>query len=929
MATIQPIGSKDVHKICSGQVIVDLSSGVKELVENSLDAEARKVEVRLYNFGFDAFEVIDDGTGISAESRDSVCLKHWTSKLQTFEELVNVSSFGFRGEALSSLCECAGSVVITTRCEGEATASKLTFDQDGKLVSTSVAARGVGTTVLVSNLFEKFPVRRKEFEKHLKKYYANLLLIIQGYGIISRGTRISLINHQRDGKKVIAIATPGASTISLNLASVFGHKFLEEMTTINFQFDLGVSSIKQHDSVSTNESRANESLASADVNSEAGSQATSSTSQLSTRSVVPIRIEGLVSRARSGIGRSGTDRQFFFLNGRPVELKRFSKTISDAWRQFEMNHKPACAFNIILPPGSFDVNLTPDKREVLIERETEILENLKIRLLETWDPNQVAFLQTSSFDSSNLPTPKAHVPQDGEVNDQQLSPKSTENVQRIKKVAAKASPIALFKKHAFGTVGGTEQLMKNVTDNPDSDDEEIVIVTKEFNGIPASHEKEIRETRNEHPSEFVELNSVGAMVIENSDNVEANVTEDECVEDSIQISKRIKLVNDSLKAKVNDNNRQDLKQVGSESDEFAGPNILPLEIGSVIQPRNECEISCHGKETCCSPHVDDDNRRKTILLDLSEAESDMLKTFAKTGDDEDVAVPSESQASGRSIDVKMGVHQLLENERNAVSIRTRSRLFGIDGLVTQFEKADLSADDIDAVTNLSRVFKKSDFERCEIIGQFNLGFIISRMGNELFIIDQHASDEKYRFENLQKCTKIEEQPLISPLPVDLSPTEAQIVRDYESIFSANGFRFNGLTQPEDIIVAEDEQLSEELEQVHHSQTQLMLTRIPLSKQTLFGPEDVRELASIIRDDPPLLGTKIPRLPKLRAMFASRACRSAIMVGDSLPPMQMSKVVANLAKLDQPWNCPHGRPTMRHLLYLPFLYTSQVVERKNL
>lgn len=90
-----------------------------------------------------------------------------------------------------------------------------------------------------------------------------------------------------------------------------------------------------------------------------------------------------------------------------------------------------------------------------------------------------------------------------------------------------------------------------------------------------------------------------------------------------------------------------------------------------------------------------------------------------------------------------------------------------------------------------------------------------------------------------------------------------------------------------------------------------MTALPYSKGVQFGVEDIHELASQLGDNPGLM----MRLPKLRHMFASRACRMSIMIGRALSRSQMVKVVRNLAKIEQPWNCPHGRPTMRHLVDL--------------
>ena len=102
--TVQAIDKRSVHQICSGQVVVTLATAVKELVENSLDAGATMVEVRLKNWGSECLEVVDNGSGVLPENFAALALKHHTSKLNVFSDLVGVETFGFRGEALSSLC---------------------------------------------------------------------------------------------------------------------------------------------------------------------------------------------------------------------------------------------------------------------------------------------------------------------------------------------------------------------------------------------------------------------------------------------------------------------------------------------------------------------------------------------------------------------------------------------------------------------------------------------------------------------------------------------------------------------------------------------------------------------------------------------------------------------------------------------------------
>ena len=151
-SAIKALDGSSVHKITSGQVVVDLQTAVKELVENSLDAGATNIgvsspsphflathprartEVRFKDYGLESFEVIDNGSGIPPTDYPSIALKHHTSKLAAFDDLEAVATFGFRGEALSSLCALAESITVTTATAADApVGTVLEFERTGKL----------------------------------------------------------------------------------------------------------------------------------------------------------------------------------------------------------------------------------------------------------------------------------------------------------------------------------------------------------------------------------------------------------------------------------------------------------------------------------------------------------------------------------------------------------------------------------------------------------------------------------------------------------------------------------------------------------------------------------------------------------------------------------------------------------------------------
>ncbi|EAY09996.1 ATPase, putative [Trichomonas vaginalis G3] len=151
-----------INLLSSQQVITSVFDAVKELIENSLDAGAKTIKILMEDIGLRKIEVTDDGSGITPNGRDDVALPHTTSKISTIEDLNNeLSTFGFRGEAIHSIC-CLGDVSITTRCKGEDSALTMVFNHDGTIKSRKKSTANVGTTVCVQNLLDGLPVRIRD-----------------------------------------------------------------------------------------------------------------------------------------------------------------------------------------------------------------------------------------------------------------------------------------------------------------------------------------------------------------------------------------------------------------------------------------------------------------------------------------------------------------------------------------------------------------------------------------------------------------------------------------------------------------------------------------------------------------------------------------------------------------------------------------------
>lgn len=235
---IKAIDKASVHRICSGQVIVDLRTAVKELVENALDAKASKVEVSVTDHGLGVIEVADNGSGISPENYANIALKHFTSKLSDFSDLESVVSYGFRGEALSSLCAVSEKLEVTTRTANEDIGVHLEFDRNGRLAKNTPCARAVGTTVKITGLFKTQPVRFKQFKKYAKPQFADLVSLLQAYAVVASNVRVIGSHRTTKGSRSQFLSTQATPSMKKRIAAVFGTKFLRSLEPLDVAFSI-------------------------------------------------------------------------------------------------------------------------------------------------------------------------------------------------------------------------------------------------------------------------------------------------------------------------------------------------------------------------------------------------------------------------------------------------------------------------------------------------------------------------------------------------------------------------------------------------------------------------------------------------------------------------------------------------------------------
>ncbi|EDO34014.1 predicted protein [Nematostella vectensis] len=756
--SVLPIDRKSVHQICSGQVVLNLATAMKELLENSLDAGATSVDVRLKEHGSHSIEVSDNGAGVEPQNFEALTLKHYTSKLKDFSDLSAVETFGFRGEALSSLCALSD-LSITTRHISQTAGTKLDYDHNGKLKSKLPCAREQGTMVTVLNLFSTLPVRHKEFLRNIKKEFVKLVHVLQGYCLISAGTRITCTNHV-SGRRSTVVSTHGSSQIKDNITAVFGPK--------------QVQSLLPFKQLQPSEEDCTELNLSVVSNSETN----------------PFTITGFISKADHGSGRSSSDRQFFFINKRPCDLPKVSRVVSEVYHMYNRHQFPFVMLDISLKRDAVDVNVTPDKRQVFLQQETLLLATLRTSLIKMFDPgtstyevNQKMFTQIKLLPS---PTQASHFSlASGD------SPSGNN---------AGASTSGGFHSNSLNSLHGNN----NVSG-----------LWRKFSELSPSGEK--KQSQHEEQKERVHRGNKPTKVKE------------------ILLLKK--------------DNKNDSLALDSSS-------IFP------VMQSDLKEESFHTRQNI-------QETRGTFSND----QEDLKVIFSRR----------------KTVEVEFSIEKLrtcLHSLNTSITQNGKVRIF----------RAKISPENNSAAEEeLTRNIQRGSFARMEIVGQFNLGFILAKLDNDLFIIDQHASDEKYNFEMQQRNTVLRNQRLIIPRKLELTAVNESILLDNLEIFRKNGFEFQ---------IDDDAPATQKVK----------LVSVPTSKNWTFGVEDVEELIFMLSDAPGILC----RPTRVRKMFASRACRMSIMVGTALSHAQMQGIVRHMGEMKHPWNCPHGRPTMRHVVNLAML-----------
>lgn len=319
MATIAVLDQNTIDKIAAGEVVERPASVVKELVENAMDAGATAITVEIRDGGISLVRITDNGSGIPSEQVPLAFLRHATSKIRSVEELVQIASLGFRGEALSSISAVA-QVEMITKTPDALTGTRYVIEGGAEKANEEVGAP-TGTTFLVRNLFYNTPARQKFLKTPVTEANA-VTSVVEQLALSHPGISFKyMVNSQ------VKLHTSGNRNLKELVYNIYGRDIARELIEIHSESPL-------------------------------------------------MTIDGFIGKPV--ISRGNRNFENYYVNGRYVRSKLLARAIEDGYQTSMMQHKyPFTLFYVQMDGEAVDVNVHPTKMELRFSHQEEIYRQIR------------------------------------------------------------------------------------------------------------------------------------------------------------------------------------------------------------------------------------------------------------------------------------------------------------------------------------------------------------------------------------------------------------------------------------------------------------------------------------------------------------------------------------------------------------------------
>jgi DNA mismatch repair protein MutL len=313
---IRPLDEQLVNRIAAGEVVERPAAALKELIENSIDAGAMRIEIEAEMGGRRLIRVRDDGIGMTRTDALNALQRHATSKIASDADLTRIATLGFRGEALPSIASVSRMEILTRAFE-EDTGTHIVVE-GGEVKTVEEVGAPIGTTVAVRDLFYNVPARLK-FLKSVPTELGHIIETVTRYAFAYPDVSFRLVHERQE-----LIFTPGNGDLLTAAASIWGRETVQGMVQVDYERD-------------------------------------------------GIRVWGLIAPPHQT--RPTRQHQYFFVNLRPVRNKTLTAALDEAYKTLTPEKRyPACILLVGIDPRQVDVNVHPAKIEVRFQREQAVFE---------------------------------------------------------------------------------------------------------------------------------------------------------------------------------------------------------------------------------------------------------------------------------------------------------------------------------------------------------------------------------------------------------------------------------------------------------------------------------------------------------------------------------------------------------------------------
>ena len=917
MGNIVLLDDLTINKIAAGEVIERPASVIKEMVENSIDAGAKNITVEIKNGGISLIRIIDDGKGIAEDDLEIAFERHATSKIRKAEDLAEVMTMGFRGEALASIAAIAN-VEMVSRTADSDIGHKIVVE-GGRILDKSEAGCPVGTKITVQNLFYNTPVRYK----FLKKDYTEAGYIedaIKKIALYNKDVSFKLISN---GKTILQ--TNGNGDLKTVIYSIFGKEIASELINVDYTFD-------------------------------------------------DMKVTGVIGKPV--IARANRQNQLFFVNGRCIKDKNLSAAAEQAYKGvIPVGRYGFMVLNLEINPQKVDVNVHPAKLEVRFEDESAIFKviyhAIKNGLMES------ELVANTEKPVENKVNPNADIEEIKQIEEDEKEVKKGFS-SLFKRREENDKDDEFTKNNTLEEIFKFRQSLKDIGVNPNppvtiedtiknAENNEVKEI-KYGNTIVSSNTKEIdsnevNDALKEKRQEIINALFGGkkdetaedSSVEETTENVE-EVVEDTSVEEnkddkSFDIKyEPIKFDAEKVESMINKakahiqtfgenviesvvhsfDKTQEINtdEVNSKMQEEMQKTQIIDSVNSVKEELSQDTIVITAEERKAAEEANIES--KTIVLE--ENINDVLKNNAQELDENaettvveekaTIVVPDKVEDGETSLNIdsgdtaaitenlikaKMGFESNTEmintdDVRKMISAEYESnpefeemykKTFGVDTMNVRREKERIEAEKEKInVTNELDYANMNVFEddngyepvNYKFVGIAFNTYIIIEIKDEMYMIDQHAAHERILYEivkqNYYSDDNKDEQMLLMPDIITLTHKELEIAKENIDMFARAGFTFE-----------------------EFGENTIKLVSVPGMCEEL----NTKQLFLDLLDEIDTVAVTA-RQEKEDKFIATVACKAAVKAKMKLDVREVDALMRELLSLPNPFSCPHGRPT---------------------